>query len=185
MATQNHSGHRSSNPQHAALREAVARLCQEGHAMQHVLTEFARLVLERVSDLVSIDLVEDDGSIRRYLTLHADESVAAKLSTDRKEYPLSPTASYGYPRVIKTGKSQFIPGVTPHQAYRLLSSAKPETQSGLTVRSFICVPLVAHGRTLGAITVANTEKTAVFTADDLLLLEELADLLADCLDSLL
>lgn len=163
----------------------MTALCAQSASAEELLSSFGKLAIEHLCDLFAVDLVEDDGSVKRYSTMHLSDGTAKQLATQRLEFPLSKTASYGYPRVIKTGKSQFIPGVGQHLAFRLLSAAKPDDQAVATVRSFICTPLVAHDRTLGALTVANTDRTNAFTADDLLLLEDICQMLAECLDRLL
>lgn len=172
-------------PEHATIRERAGKLCPEISSAEDVLRKFAAMITETLADLVAIDLVEDDGSIRRSLTLHVSAVVQDKIDAQRSSYPLNMTSAYGYPRVIKTGKSQFIPGVGHHLEFRLLSAMPPGFEDGIAVRSFICVPLVAHGRILGAVTVANTDRASVFVSEDLLLLEEITEMLAECLDRML
>jgi GAF domain-containing protein len=53
---------------------------------------------------------------------------------------------------------------------------------GLAVRSYICVPLIAHGRTLGALTAMITDHKRLFTSDDLVTLEDIATKIAETLD---
>lgn len=176
--------YQSNVPEHAPIRARASRICTEARNPDGLLQDFAHLLLEHLCDLVAIDLVEDDGSIKRRCTRHLTITSSDHLAAQREQYPLNPTAAYGYPRVIKTGKSQFIPAVAPRIADRLLSSPSTLTETTV-VRSYICAPLIAHGRILGAMTVANTERTTFFSADDLLLVEELCSLLAMRLDGLL
>ena len=185
MAPHNRVPYRSVLPEHAILRERIARACAEAPRVDDLLLDVGGIVLEILADLFAVDLVEDDGTIQRRLTLHGSAQVAAQLDRNRRQYPLHNTASYGYPRVIKTGKSQFIPGVTPRIADRLLHGAGASAEQPVTVRSFICVPMLAHGRILGALTLANVERPAFFSADDLLISEEIAEMLASCVDKLL
>jgi GAF domain-containing protein len=185
MATDNRAPNQSALPEHAIIREQAAHACAKAKGSDDLLLEFGQVLLKHVCDLFAVDLVEDDGSIRRWCTLHLSMTNRDSLTEHRNEHPLSHTASYGYPRVIKTGKSQFIPAVAPRIADRLLSSSDGTADSSITVRSFICAPLIAHGRILGAVSVANTERTTFFNADDLLLVEELCEMLAEHLDPLL
>jgi GAF domain-containing protein len=175
----------SAQPEHAAIRERAASLLSESTSVEDVLRMFAALITEKLADLVAIDLVEDDGSIRRSFTQHISASTEQKIVVHRQSYPLNMTSAYGYPRVIKTGKSQFIPGVGHHLEFRLLAALPQGYEDGVAVRSFICVPLIAHGRILGALTVANTDRSTFFASEDLVLLEEITQMLAECLDRML
>jgi GAF domain-containing protein len=182
MLTDSNNPYRSLSPEHEALRQLASGICANNSSPIAALRSFGRLILEYLADLFAVDLVEDDGSIKRYVTIHVDSKKQERFTVQRDEHPVSKTSAYGYPRVIKTGKSQFIPGVTVNLAYRLLSSAPIDEDKPVPVRSFICFPLIAHGRTLGAVSVANTDRNGVFSADDLLLLEEIGKLIAQCLD---
>ncbi|GEM_PF-2451225 len=170
------------------VRQEVAAACKTESRIADVFARALESILEHLADSASIDLVEDDGTIARAITRHTDSRMEEVLAKYRSEHPLPLTASYGYPRVIKTGKAQFIPGVNDRIGSRLFSPAGSEFEAqlvvdGISVRSFICVPLVARGRVLGALTVLTTGKNRLLMSDDLLLFEELAELLGETLDA--
>jgi GAF domain-containing protein len=176
------TGQNGSNGIELAQAE-ITMACDSQCSAEELIDVSTRALLKNFSDSTSIDLIEDDGSIVRAVTRHADPRKQKILEEHRLKYPLPVTSSYGYPRVIKTGKSQFIPGVSARLADRLF----PESETvlavdGLTVRSYICVPLIAHGRTLGALTVMITDRKRSFTTDDLVVLEEIAAKIAQTLD---
>jgi GAF domain-containing protein len=166
------------------VRERIAMVCSEVSDIKGLLKGIADIIIDHFSDAFAIDLVEDDGTVRRYITSHIDHETQVKIEELRDRYPLPSTAAYGYPRVIKTGKSQFIPGVSPRIVPRLFADRDGKNESGEfpMVRSFICVPLIAYGRTLGALTVTRSDRTNPFTSGDLLLIEDLAPVMAKCLD---
>ena len=152
-------------------------------ATLQMLEAILDVILSRLADGASIDLIEDDGTILHVVTRHRNLPIQAKLEKYRKDHPLPVRASYGYPRVIRTGKSQFIPGVTARLYNRLYPDFTSETGEQLIpVRSYICVPLVSNGRTLGALTVKLTDQSRLFSRDDLLLFEEIAAIMAHFLD---
>ncbi len=167
-------------------RREIAAASQNLGPVDPLFSDVVEVILKYLADSASIDLVEDDGSITRAITRHVDLQKQEVLIHQRNINPLPATASYGYPRVIKTGKSQFIPGVSERVVNRLFPNEEPEAQlvlDGLGVRSFICVPLIARGRTLGALTVLTTGKSRLLNSDDLRLIEEIAVLIAESLDS--
>lgn len=173
-----------SNDRESARRELIAA-CQSQGSADHLFSEVVEIILKYLADSASIDLVEDNGLITRALTRHVDTQKQKILINQRNINPLPATASYGYPRVIKTGKAQFIPGVSERVGNRLFPNEEPKAQlilDGLGVRSFICVPLIARGRTLGALTVLTTGKSRLLDSDDLLLIEEIALHIAESLD---
>jgi GAF domain-containing protein len=168
-----------------STRRELASACQSDGSVDHLISGVVEIILKYLADSASIDQVEDNGSITRTMTRHVDHQKQEILNKQRNINPLPATASYGYPRVIKTGKAQFIPGVSERVGNRLFPNAEPEAQlilDGLGVRSFICVPLIARGRTLGALTVLTTGKSRLLDSDDLLLIEEIALLIAESLD---
>ncbi len=136
------------------------------------------ILINEATDSASIDLIQDDGSLVRAFTRHADGDKQNVLIKERADHPLAMTSSYGYPRVIKTGKSQFIPGVSDRIAGRLFPEAEL-ILDGLAVRSYICVPLVARGHILGALTLLTSGTGRSFDGDDLLFFEEIATLIAE------
>ena len=146
-----------------------------------ILASILSALLAELVDSAAIDLVQDDGSLERVLTRHVDSETEQVLAQQRNENPLPMTASYGYPRVIKTGKSQFIPGVSERIAGRLFPVADL-ILDGVAIRSYICVPLVARGRVLGALTLLTTGSGRSFEGEDLLFFEELATIIAESLD---
>ena len=165
------------------VRDRIVKVCAESNEMSALLEGIANIIIDHFSDAFTLDLVEDDGTIHRYITRHVNHDAQIEIEELRTRFPLPATAAYGYPRVIKTGKSQFMPGVSPRLIHRLFANLDARMiVDGLSVRSFICVPLIAYGRTLGALTVLRSDRPNPFTSDDLLLIEDLAPIIAKCLD---
>jgi PAS domain S-box-containing protein len=143
---------------------------------QATLTRVARLVVPHLADWCAVDIVdEDDGSIRRLAVAHQDpEKVALAYKLERR-YPPDPEAPYGVPQVLRTGRPERVPEITES----LLDEAAVDDEHreiirGLGLESYIVAPLVARGRTLGAITLASAESGRRYGAADLKLAEELA-----------
>ncbi|HET6402697.1 MAG TPA: GAF domain-containing protein [Candidatus Kapabacteria bacterium] len=183
MGNNKSNGENRTTDRESVLRE-IALACQHDGNVHDLFSLSLGILLKHLADSGSIDLVEDDGSITRAMTRDNNGEQQEMLTNHRDGHPMPLTASYGYPRVIKTGKSQFIPGVSERIASRLFP-LPPEAElvlDGLLVRSFICVPLIARGHTLGALTLLTTNGNRTLDSDDLLVIEEIAILIAVALD---
>lgn len=126
------------------------------------ITTLARLVVPNLAGLAAIDLIDDDGSLRREAVRHHDPEREAELSArlkERVELPegLDKTIEERLPRLVGAASSLF----------------EYLGQSVREVRSFAIVPLVSRGEVLGIVTAAAREGRS-FSEDDLTLLAELA-----------
>jgi PAS domain S-box-containing protein len=122
-----------------------------------ILSSLARLAVPFVADWCIVDVAGEDGRIRRVAVTHAnpaDRSVAASLAA-RTGYPAEEGGCVG--RVMSSAVAELAAEVT--DAARVSGERDPDYRAlvrGLGISSYMCVPLVARGRTLGAITLAVT-----------------------------
>src|SRR5690606_24877406 len=133
----------------------------------------ARLVVPGLADICMIDVVEDS-ELRRVAVAHRDpekEELAGRL---RRFLP-APSQLVGAQAVVRTGEPELVPDVTDawiRAATR--GEAHFRTVRELNPGSVMIVPLVARGRTFGAITLASTRPDRRFGPHDLALAVELA-----------
>ena len=148
------------------------------------LASVARLAVPAIADWCIVYMREDDGSIRRLAIEHsggrADE-VAAVL--DR--FPLDPDAQVGVPSVIREGFPLLVPDLS---ATGLMADvADPEglarELTHLPLASYLCVPLIARGRTLGAIALVTGESSRLYGDTDVDLAMQLAGRAALAVDN--
>ena len=98
------------------------------------------------------ELLDEDGSLRQVSLVHADPDGERLLHDLRRRYP--PAGNPGHPatRAITSGEVVLVDPVTEED---LRSAAVDEEHVrlylGLQPSSYLVVPLVARGRTLGAI----------------------------------
>ena len=103
----------------------------------------------------------------------------------QERYPPDPDAPTGVPQVLRTAKPEFFPEL-PQE---LLDEAIGDDEElrriidELGLKSTICVPLVARGRTLGALTLIAAETHPPYTQADLALAIELARRAAVAVDN--
>ncbi|HEX9440077.1 MAG TPA: PAS domain S-box protein, partial [Roseiflexaceae bacterium] len=76
------------------------------------LQNVARLAVPRIADWCAIDILGEDGSIRRLAVVHVDSAKVAWAYEMQREYPTDLNASAGLGYVIRTGQSEFHSQIT-------------------------------------------------------------------------
>jgi signal transduction histidine kinase len=133
------------------------------------LARIAQLAVPRLADWCTVDMLADDGAIRRLATTHADPEKARWAWELSRRFPVDPEGEVGVPRVLRTGEPQFLPEIPDD-----LLAAAAERQPGLKqvldalgVNSAMTVPIAVRGRTLGAISFIWAESGRRYTRADL------------------
>ena len=139
------------------------------------LQEVAKLAVPRFADWCAVHLLEDNGTIGTLTVQHADPDKLVFAQELQERYPPDPTNPRGAAEVIRSGESQLVPEI-PADAFA--NAARDEMHEQLLrqlgIRSFLCVPIIAAGQTLGAITFVAAESGRRFDDSDLRTAEELA-----------
>ncbi len=158
----------------AFLLEASTTL-SESFDYQDRLKAVAKLAVPRIADWCAVDILEGGGALARLAVVHSDPRLVEYAFELQKRYPYEPDAPTGLPKVIRTGRTEIMNDI-PDEL--LMASAKNdddlELLRALGLKAAMIVPLVAFGRTLGAITLVYAESNRRFTEDDRLLAEDLA-----------
>ncbi|HVM11894.1 MAG TPA: GAF domain-containing protein, partial [Actinomycetota bacterium] len=143
---------------------------------KRILGDLTRVVVPELADWALAYLVEEGGRIRRVAMGHADASKAELAEEIEQEFWIVPDAPVGLPRVIRTGEAEFYPRATA--ALLAADVQEPERMEPmlreLGVRSWICIPLSARGRVLGALSLVYAESGRNYTPADLALAKTLA-----------
>ncbi len=139
------------------------------------LSDVARLVVPRLADWSTVDVVEEDGSLKSVGVAHKDPEKIARFRELRERYPPGADVAQGVHQVVRTGRSEFYPEITDEM---LVTAARDEEHLRLMrevgFTSAIIVPLVMRSKTLGAITLVSTESGRIYGESDLELARELA-----------
>jgi PAS domain S-box-containing protein len=165
---------RSARQQLAFIAEA-SELLTESLDLDSTLQKIAFLAVPTVADWCGVDLVEPDGTTRVVAVAHVDPGKVELAREVRERYPPDPESPTGLPNVIRTGRSELyaeIPDETLVELARDEDHLRLLRELGL--RSGMIVPLNAHGRTLGALTLALAESDRTYGEDDLEFAEDLA-----------
>lgn len=139
------------------------------------LTSVARLAVPAMADWCAVDIVERGGRVARLAVAHVDPAKVRFAEELEARYPSDPSSPHGVHAVLRTGKSVLMEEI-PHS---LLSESAVDDEHlrlilELGLKSAMIVPLVARGRTLGAITFVAAESNRRFGPLDLSFAEELA-----------
>lgn len=151
---------------------------------RETLGALTRLVVPRLADWCTVEMLEDDHGLERILTVHADPSRAELLRELERRFPPAADAPRGPAYVLRTEQSELIRDVTEP----VLREIAPDEEQrrmlrelGLTSR--ICVPLTARGQVLGVLTLALAGGSERYDLRDLALAEELARRAATAIDN--
>ena len=138
------------------------------------LTNIADLVVPRIADWCSIQVVED-GAFSTVAVAHIDaEKVSAALEFQQR-YPVDPDAPTGAPNVVRTGQSELIPVITDQMiAAAGLEPDRAEFLSWLGLKSAMTVPLTGRTGTFGVLSLVCAESGRHYAADDVAFVEDLA-----------
>ena len=173
----------------AFLAEA-SRLLSASLDVDSVLRGVAASAVPALCDWCAVDLVSDPKSkawpptLTRLVIVHRDPAQVAMATEFRERYPTDWNAPNGLAAVLRTGEPQFIPVITDDMIVAAASSdAHLADLRRFQFSSLILVPLVAAGRTLGALSLAMTDSGRHFDAHDLALARNLADRAAIAVDN--
>jgi PAS domain S-box-containing protein len=148
-----------------------------------VLSQVASLAVPEVADWCAVDLVAD-GAIDRVALAHQDPAMVEKAEALRDQYPPDHRAETGVPAVLRSRESQLYAEI-PQELLR--AAAQDEEHYRLIrevgMRSAMIVPMVARGRSVGALTFVTGPSGRRFDAQDLELAEELARRCATAIDN--
>jgi PAS domain S-box-containing protein len=167
----------------ARFLAAASQALSESLEYEVTLQRVAQLAVPALADWCVVDLVED-GRVRRLAIAHVNVERVALAHELQQRYPDDPQASAGVAHVLRTGQPEMLEEITD----AMLEAGARDTEHlrllrELELRSYLIVPLVARGHTLGAITLVGAESGRRYGPSDLVLAENLAGRAALALDN--
>jgi signal transduction histidine kinase len=154
------------------------------------LKTVAEASVPRLGDWCAVDLVRDPTAptwppkLERVAIVHQDPAKLALGAALAERYPTDWSAEAGMAGVIRDGTPLFVPTIT--DAMLEVGARDAEHLAllrALDFSSIIVVPLVARGRTLGALTLCHTESGRRYDDADLALAQDLAQRAALAVDN--
>jgi hypothetical protein len=142
---------------------------------EQALRNFARAAVPELAELCVIDLLDRDGSIGATVVAAVDPAVASGVEEMRKLVPLELSGSHPVARVLSTGEPCVIADLTDTAALRQAAQSDEHQQfmSDAGYRSAAVFPLIARGRTHGAMSFLHVGSEARYEGGVLAVLEDL------------
>ena len=148
------------------------------------LKNVAELSVPRLADWCVVHTIEEDEKLHQLAAAHTDPAKLNLLREINRRYPAGLDSAHSYPLVVRTGEPELISEITDEKLARVSRDEEHlRLLSELGLKSTLCVPLKARGRTLGAITFATAESGRIYNESDLALAENLAHRAATAVDN--
>ena len=138
------------------------------------LASIARLAVPHIADWCAVYLTLEDGSIRQLALTHVDPTKVEQAHALTRRYLDDPKVPYSVPNVIQTGKPELAPPFTGEPGTSAGDAAELKISPDPGLKSLMVVPLIAPGRTFGAITFVSAESGRSYGQADLALAQDLA-----------
>jgi GAF domain-containing protein len=147
------------------------------------LAAVANLAVPQIADLCVVDIVGDDGIFRPCAVAHVDPRKVPLVKELRQMYPLDANASFGPPRVLRSGQSVIQTDLSDPAAHPNIHPSETRVALALGIHSTMAVPLLVGGRRLGVISFATLDSGRRYVATDLRFAEDLARRAAVAIDT--
>jgi signal transduction histidine kinase len=156
---------------HSTFLAEVSQRLASSLEYKTTLQSVARAAIPDLADWCAVDILGDDGSLARVAVAHADPARETPSRELALLYTPSATALEGVPKVLRTRSPHVIQSVSGASA-----SEHVELMRHLGMQSGVVLPLVAHDRTLGALSLGSTAEDRYWGT----LLEAAQDLAGRC-----
>ncbi len=168
----------------AALLAEASRLLASTLDYETTLERLARLLVPALADLCVIDLVDDDGEIRRVAGAHADPAKGDAVREVGRRFPPDPRGDHPVARALRSGRPELAGEITADALERIAPDpAHRDLAHAMAYASYLVVPLIARERTLGAISLVSAGSGRRYSAEDVPFAEDIARRAAVAIDN--
>ena len=159
-----------------AYLAAASTVLASSLEMEQTLQRLAELAVPRLADWCTVDMLEEDGTIRLVAIAHVDPKKVELAHELRERYPPDPDDASGMPAVLRTGRSFLLEQIPEEllEEAKLRSPELADLVDQLELRSLMTVPIATGDRVLGAMTFVWAESGQTYDREDLSLAEDLA-----------
>lgn len=161
--------------QHALILAQASKRLSSSLNYKRTFQKVTEVLVPQVADWCSIELLNETGGLDLVAVHHRDPSKVSWALKLRQQYPPDMQAPTGVPNVLRTGKAELYPDITPELLDATITDSEQRSivdQVGM--RSVLIVPLKMRGTPVGAITLIASEQDRHYSKEDLRLIEELA-----------
>jgi PAS domain S-box-containing protein len=176
------SGRKHAAEQQRVLNQA-SNILTSSLDHQITLREIAELIVPTLADYCRIAILDDKQQIKEISVNHIDPEKISLVRALYEQYKDKTNTTHGLQRLLETGKSELISSVSGE----ILETVQDDVEmlviiNALGLQSYMGVPLIARGKTIGAITFSSVQHYRRYTQEDVLFAEELARRIALVLD---
>ncbi|MFL5698107.1 MAG: diguanylate cyclase, partial [Ktedonobacteraceae bacterium] len=173
---------RAGERQHLLNEASNALVSSLDH--QITLQEIAQLIVPALADYCRIALVDEQQQIKEITVNHIDPEKIALVRELYELYKDKANSRHGVQRILQTGKPELVSTISGDVLESVQQSPEMlQIIRALGLESYMGVPLLARGKTIGAITFSSVQPHRYYTPDDLSFAQELARRIALVLEN--
>ncbi len=141
---------------------------------EKTLESLAKLAVPFLADLCIVDILEN-GTVRRMAVAYADSTRQAQVQELLHRYPPDFNSLHPAIKVLRTGVAALVPEISDEELISATHDAEHlEIVREIGFKSYMIVPFLVRGRTIGAISLVSTQQDRRYNSGHLALAEELA-----------
>src|SRR5438477_1579066 len=110
--SENENARRERTVAHSAFLAEASNILASSLDYETTLTSVARLAVPRIADWSNVDVVDEDGRVRRVALAHVDPAKEAMAYDFLRRFPPDPDADSAVKIVLRTGEPLIIPEIT-------------------------------------------------------------------------
>jgi len=146
------------------------------------LEAIASVIVPDIADWCRVDLLDEHGVLQRKLTFHSDPDRRREIAALVSRGQVGPHTPGSFPHVIATGQP-YLSNFDAPESSGIVDPTFLAFAKATGMRATCVVPLVARGRTIGAMGAIQAESGRHYSPEDGVLLGELAQRAALALDN--
>jgi signal transduction histidine kinase/ActR/RegA family two-component response regulator len=146
------------------------------------LRAIGAVIVPDIADLCRLDLLDAKGALQRKLTHHGDPDRARAIDAYTRGRSVGPEVEGSFPWAIATGRT-FMANFDGPESNDITDPTFRQFARLAGMRATCVVPLIARGRTIGAMAALQSESGRHFSAEDVALVVEVARRAALALDN--
>lgn len=147
------------------------------------LQRLVQLVVPHLADWCTVHIKSVDGSLRLLEVAHVDPERVQQAWEVEKRCPCDTEMQHGLAKVMQTGVAELVAEIPDSPPDAIAGDEHSCSFCNMGFKSYMCLPLVARGSTLGAITFLSAESGRQYNEADLALASELTHRAAMAVDN--
>jgi PAS domain S-box-containing protein len=148
------------------------------------LTRVAQLCVSRLADWCSVDMLGEDGVVRRVALAHADPVKMTLAHEAQLRYAIELARAHPILEVIRSGRPELVPEIPDSMLQAMAQDAEDlASMRALGFKSALSVPLPVRGRVLGALSFVTAESGRRYSPADVAFAQEIASRAAVAIDN--